>query len=51
MVYETIATGPFKNITMSGREIYNFYSNQIVELVNIPGGKFTIQMALVDNLL
>jgi len=28
-----------QNISLSGHDIYNFYSNQIVEIVNLPGGK------------
>lgn len=37
---ETLATGEYNNITLTGYDIFNFYSNQIVELVHLPDGEW-----------
>ena len=39
LITETEATGDYKNISLTGIEMYNFYSNQIVELIQLPDSK------------
>lgn len=39
---ETEATGTYKNISLTGMEMYNFYSNQILELIQLPDGKIAV---------
>ena len=40
VIAETEAAGPFKNISLTGYDIYNFYDNQVVEIFPLLDSKF-----------
>jgi len=39
VIGERDVTGKYKNISLIGWDIYNFHSNQIVEIFDLPDGK------------
>lgn len=49
IIGETEATGDYKNISLTGYDIYNFYSNQIVEVFQVPDSKSTAQLVSERN--
>jgi len=39
VIKERMATGEYKNLSLFGTDIYNFYTNQIVETIDLPDGE------------
>jgi len=46
VVGEREATGEYRNISLSGWDIYNFYSNQVVEVISLPDGRNTYVLSI-----
>ncbi|XP_067938774.1 uncharacterized protein [Watersipora subatra] len=49
IIGETLSSGPFNNISETGYDIYNFNTNQIVEVVELPDTSFSCTASPLDG--